>query len=263
MIRQAQRYAFNIDRSLWMVLFGALFIAIGAFRLLQPPEVAPAPDFMPEAFQLSEADTGFLPMMAASPIQPELAQALAAEAEVGGPRRPPAAGGNDAIPANAGSMPAVNIPERLVIPAIKLDAPVVSAELTEIEVGDKVYRQWLAPNGFAAGWHHDTAGLGTAGNTVLNGHHNVAREVFRNLEHLEVGDLIFAYSGGRSYSYEITHVEILPERSQPLEVRLANARWIQSTEDERLTLVTCWPYVSNTHRLIVVASPTNALRTLR
>jgi sortase (surface protein transpeptidase) len=28
---------------------------------------------------------------------------------------------------------------------------------------------------------------------------------------------------------------------------------MQSTDDERLTLVTCWPADSNTHRLIIVA----------
>ena len=38
-------------------------------------------------------------------------------------------------------------------------------------------------------------------------------------------------------------------------VRRANAQWIAPTDDERLTLVTCWPYISNTHRLIIVAKP--------
>ena len=27
------------------------------------------------------------------------------------------------------------------------------------------------------------------------------------------------------------------------------------TTDERITLITCWPYTSNTHRLIIVAKP--------
>jgi sortase A len=40
-----------------------------------------------------------------------------------------------------------------------------------------------------------------------------------------------------------------------MEVRIANAKWIQPTSDERLTLVTCWPYTNNTHRLIIVARP--------
>jgi LPXTG-site transpeptidase (sortase) family protein len=38
-------------------------------------------------------------------------------------------------------------------------------------------------------------------------------------------------------------------------VRQANARWIGPFNDERLTLVTCWPYTNNTHRVIVVAKP--------
>jgi sortase A len=48
---------------------------------------------------------------------------------------------------------------------------------------------------------------------------------------------------------------ILPERFESSEVRLQNARWIQHSEDERLTLISCWPYESNTHRVIVVAFP--------
>ncbi len=40
-----------------------------------------------------------------------------------------------------------------------------------------------------------------------------------------------------------------------LEIRKANAEWIAPTTNERLTLVTCWPKRSNTHRLIIVAEP--------
>jgi sortase A len=45
------------------------------------------------------------------------------------------------------------------------------------------------------------------------------------------------------------------ERGEPVEARRQNARWMNPTEDERLTMITCWPYTSNTHRLIVVAKP--------
>lgn len=48
---------------------------------------------------------------------------------------------------------------------------------------------------------------------------------------------------------------IFPERDVPFETRLENARWILPSEDERITLITCWPYFSNTHRLIIVARP--------
>jgi LPXTG-site transpeptidase (sortase) family protein len=48
---------------------------------------------------------------------------------------------------------------------------------------------------------------------------------------------------------------IFPERFARLEQRVENARWILPSEDERLTLITCWPYESNTHRLVLVAKP--------
>ena len=48
---------------------------------------------------------------------------------------------------------------------------------------------------------------------------------------------------------------ILPEKFEQLDVRMKNAQWILPSVDERLTLISCWPYESNTHRLIVVARP--------
>ena len=47
----------------------------------------------------------------------------------------------------------------------------------------------------------------------------------------------------------------MPEADVDLDTKIENARWIKSTKDERLTLVTCWPVDSNTHRLVVVAVP--------
>jgi len=146
-------------------------------------------------------------------------------------------------------------PQRIVIPAIQLDAPVVAVGHQEIEYGQKKYRQWSVPDTFAAGWHQTTASLGAPGNTVLNGHHNFHGEVFRHLADLQVGDRIVVYSGETAFAYAIALKMILPERDQPLEARVANARWIQPSQDERLTLVTCWPYYNNTHRVIVMAIP--------
>ncbi len=48
---------------------------------------------------------------------------------------------------------------------------------------------------------------------------------------------------------------ILQERFVDVATRLDNARWLNRTDDVRLTLVTCWPKISNTHRLILVARP--------
>ena len=48
---------------------------------------------------------------------------------------------------------------------------------------------------------------------------------------------------------------ILPEAGATLEQRLENSRWIGQSDDTRLTLITCWPAESNTHRLVIVAVP--------
>lgn len=143
------------------------------------------------------------------------------------------------------------IPKRIVIPAIHLDAPIEMVGWNQVNDGST----WNIPNHFAAGWLKTSAPLGQLGNTVLDGHHNMAGEVFRYLVDLKPGDVIDMYSGNRGFQFVVTGLHILPDRDQPIEVRRQNAAWIQPTLDERLTLVTCWPYTSNTHRLIVVAQP--------
>lgn len=148
------------------------------------------------------------------------------------------------------------IPVRISIPAIDLTADIINATHKEIIQGDKTYIQWLAPDEYAIGWHFDSAFLGVPGNTVLNGHHNVYGKVFENLDKLVSGDEIFVYGNDlHVYQYVVSNTMILPERDVTLEERLENARWILPSEDERITLITCWPYFSNTHRLIIVASP--------
>ncbi|MCB9421220.1 MAG: sortase [Ardenticatenaceae bacterium] len=149
--------------------------------------------------------------------------------------------------------PGAGEPVRLVIPTIDLDAPVGVVSMEKITDGDQTYYQWPVPNEFMAGWHDNSARLGEVGNTVLNGHHNIYGEVFRDLIDLEEGDEIILYDQDRSYSYEVTDKEILAERGQPMEVRIENAQWIAPTDDERITLITCWPYTDNSHRLVVVA----------
>ena len=144
-----------------------------------------------------------------------------------------------------------NIPTRIVIPAINLDAAIVPVGWSAVN-GVNV---WDIPNYYAAGWLKTSATLGVPGNTVLDGHHNIEGEVFRYLVNLKPGDGITVYAGQQPHFYEVTALHILPDRGEPIEVREQNAAWIQPTLDERLTLVTCWPYTNNTHRLIVVAKP--------
>jgi sortase A len=147
------------------------------------------------------------------------------------------------------------IPDRIVIPAIDLDAPVVPVSQTVVIVDGQERPTFVIPATRAVGWHETSAPLGVPGNTVLNGHNTTHGEVFRDLYKLEMGDEIIVYSGEAAYTYTVTEMLVLPEAGQPLEMRIENARHIQPTEDERLTLVTCHPYGSLRNRLIVVACP--------
>jgi LPXTG-site transpeptidase (sortase) family protein len=147
------------------------------------------------------------------------------------------------------------IPDRLVIPSIDLDAPILPTKVKKIDFQGQTYYQWLAPDKPAVGWHDSSALLGLPGNTVLNGHHNVYGKVFKDLVKLHEGDLIQVYSGNQVFKYQVVLAMLLPERFKSLTVRLENARWILPTDDERLTLITCWPADSNTHRVIIVALP--------
>jgi len=153
-------------------------------------------------------------------------------------------------------VPVEIVPVRIVIEKIELDAPVVPVEQTSIKIEEQDYAQFLVPETFAAGWHAGSAPIGVIGNTVISGHHNSYGEVFKDLKELEIGDVIKLFSEEREeFKYIVSNKMILPEKDEPLEIRLENGRWILPTEDERLTLVTCWPEDSNTHRLIIVAVP--------
>lgn len=151
------------------------------------------------------------------------------------------------------------IPDRLIIDAIGLDAPVVPVGQHALQIGEQTYSQWDVPNVYAVGWHQNSAALGQPGNTVLNGHHNVHGEVFRYLVELKPGDIVTLESQGKRFFYFVAQTMTLAEEGQPVDIRQANARWILPTSDERVTLITCWPYRTSTHRLVVIALPPAAL----
>lgn len=147
-------------------------------------------------------------------------------------------------------------PARIVAEKIELEAPVLYMEQISVKIEEQDYAQFLVPEEFAVGWHAGSAPIGVPGNTVISGHHNAFGSVFKDLHKLEIGDVVKLYDeDGNEFKFYISNKMILPEKDESIEVRLENARWIQSTDDQRLTLVTCWPEDSNSHRLILVAVP--------
>jgi sortase A len=141
-----------------------------------------------------------------------------------------------------------------VAPSIKLDTRVVEVGWKAAERDGQWFSEWQTAD-YAAGFHQLSAYPGNPGNTVLAGHNNVRGEVFRYLVNLKRGDEIFLYAEDREYVYVVTDNFIVQEFGASEEQRRKNAQWIAPTEDERLTLVTCWPYWAYTHRVIVIARP--------
>ncbi len=162
------------------------------------------------------------------------------------------------LPPTPTPTPAIYPPTRIVIPSVGIDAAIVPTHWEMQEVDGVQQPVWAVPNAPLVGWHETSAPLGWPGNTVLNGHNWPENGPFRFLYKVRPGDPLIVYSGPLVFLYRVDEVLLLPEAGQPLEVRQANARYIQPTDDERVTLVTCHPYGSTRFRLIVIARPAEA-----
>lgn len=146
-------------------------------------------------------------------------------------------------------------PVHLAAPAIGLDTAVKPLGWRQVQEGDKEVSIWHMVDK-AAGWHLNSVVPGQVGNAVISGHNNIGGSVFRNLNRLQPGDEITVLTNvGTALAYTVAEVQIVPEKYASAAQRAANAQAISTTSDERLTLITCWPANSNTHRVIVVAQP--------
>ena len=140
------------------------------------------------------------------------------------------------------------------IPALNVDISVVEVGWKTVGVGENAKQVWVVAD-YAAGFHRTSAYPGRPGNTVISGHNNIQGEVFRDLETLAVGDEVTVYVGETVYPYQVAETHILPDKWVSEEQKQENAKWIGYFPEERLTLVTCWPYEGNSHRVVVVAKP--------
>jgi sortase A len=126
--------------------------------------------------------------------------------------------------------------QRIVIPAIGVDAPVVLAP--------------LPPNDWehlkkGAAHYVSTANPGERGNCVIAGHNDIYGEVFRDLPDLKVGDEVHVQTQSTTYTYIVQQTRIV----EPTEVSVMDA-----TSTPVLTLISCYPYRIDTHRIVVIAS---------
>lgn len=125
--------------------------------------------------------------------------------------------------------------------------------------GDNRRSVWQTAD-YAAGHHINSANLGQVGNVVISGHHNtkgkvfeqISRDVDRREPRLKVGTPIEVYAAdGRVFTYAVEAVVVLDDAGATPEERAEHARWMAPTAEPVLTLITCWPLWTNTHRVIV------------
>ena len=121
---------------------------------------------------------------------------------------------------------------RIRIPAINVDAPIVQGDGWEqLQKG--------------VGQHIGSAIPGPTGNIVLSAHNDIYGEIFRRLDQLQAGDEIVVHTQTQQYSYRVDHWRIVV----PTEVSV-----MDPTQEPIVTLISCYPYLVNTDRIVVVGA---------
>jgi sortase A len=138
------------------------------------------------------------------------------------------ASGGSAVPIEV--KPSSNSPTRIVIPKIGVDAPIINGVAWEdLKQG--------------VGHLPGSANPGERGNLYLAAHNDIFGEIFRYLEKLEIGDEYSIYAGEQQYHYVVKEKRII----DPTDVEV-----MLPTTEPVATLQTCYPYLVDTHRLVVI-----------
>ncbi len=172
------------------------------------------------------------------------------------PTLPPTPTAPRPTPTTAAPLQPEDNPRRIVVEKIDLDAPVVEMGWMVQGEGSETVSLWEVPEN-EAGWHLNSAQPGQGGNVVISGHNNSSGgHVFGALEALEIGDQVTLLTADDTpHTYRIDETQIVRTLGASQETLDYLRAVIQPTPDERLTLITCWPSWTNTHRLIIIATP--------
>lgn len=120
---------------------------------------------------------------------------------------------------------------RIQIPAIGVDAPVVQGDGWEqLKKG--------------VGQHIGTPNPGEKGNIVLSAHNDVFGEIFRDLDRLKPGDEVIISNAVQAYVYVVKQTLVV----EPTQVEV-----MAPTQNEIVSLISCYPYMVDNQRIVVVA----------
>jgi LPXTG-site transpeptidase (sortase) family protein len=141
------------------------------------------------------------------------------------------------------SIPALNI-ESDVVPVgwrINFDESYQSGEF-----------EWDSPDA-NVGWIITSALPDETGNIVLYGHNNIYGKIFQNLYDLQAGERIYLRAQNQIWEYKARYIFLLPILNASAEQAENYRHYLRPTLDRRVTLISCWPPQSNTHRVVVIA----------
>lgn len=146
------------------------------------------------------------------------------------------------------------LPLQIRIPVIGIEAEVVPVGWhTEMSSSGKRVL-WHSP-GNAAGFLVSSSIPGTGSNAVFYGHHNVNGSVFRGLDRLKSGDEVIVTNNIKTLKYVVQYVDIFEENNINSTQKLVNLEYFAPTAADQLTILTCWPFTGNSHRVAVIANP--------
>lgn len=243
-----------------------LLILIGVYLLLFVGGVMADEQY--NVYAASGANEELAPVMELAPPVTDPAQPQA-DAAVPAPARPAARfnipilnnGSAGALTNAVPSTSAYGGPStltRMVIPAIGVDKKVVEVGWTVQQQDDGQEVAVWEVDKYRVGHHQGTSNPGGGGNIVLAGHSGGRAYPFNDIFYLKQGDRIELYSSGQLYEYTVSEHILVDEVGQPLEKRLENARYIEPTDEEIVTMVACWPLTGPDkfkQRIIIRAKP--------
>jgi sortase A len=146
-------------------------------------------------------------------------------------------------------------PVRLSIPSVKIDSKIVPVSWKMIPApGGALTSEWQVAD-YAVGHHAGTANPGQPGNVVLSGHVDYRGQVFKDLNKVHKGDEVTVYTEKGQYIYVVTDLVIVKEEGVSDAQKRQNAAYMNPTPDKTLTMITCWPYGVDDHRLVVISKP--------
>jgi LPXTG-site transpeptidase (sortase) family protein len=147
---------------------------------------------------------------------------------------------------------------RLSIPSIDVNSSIQDITPTESFSSNGAKSFIWEPLAFAVA-HFDTSGNpGEGRNIVLIGHNNMGNEVFRHLDQLHLGDLVTLFTTEKVFDYQVQKKFIIPYLGVEADGDVQLQTYTAPQGSEMVTMISCWPYLTNANRIVIIAVPVSS-----